>query len=1004
MASRLVETVMINVDDFADSFLTCGTCFTGYDSSERAAKLLPCSHTICRSCLERILETQTQGTTFRCPICRENIPIPSGGAASFPPAFIVNQLLDLIATQRRDVVPKCRLHPNQELLFCETCDVVFCTECRGRSHVGQPFTSGPGTPVSRHCFDVHGTHGSSSLISDDMSIPLTRNSPASAALSHNVITFNVAIKRCTEIMLYKMHLCVQELNSAQDTVSAELDRLAVNRDNCIESINTKFKEIIALVERRQSELLDTVKRLAEDKHRALTDQLALIESERDAVRRECGNLKGIMDVRSISKAISYLNEKLDSVTSLTEPRENAFLRYQDCSSPNPRDSAVRIGRSACRLPKPQNVPSANADNVVTNQNRPETAPSERNDVGIQQAVAPTTQSATTRFGPTTSNPSVRGSSLIDIARCLAGFGSVLVSTTYPALCTARLPPQLIVYLFAKVIIHIVDYHGQPQSSSGTDPIEIRLSDSEGRSVPTDLFDLMDGTYELILRPVTPGLHQLSIKILSRPIRGSPFQLVVRRAQKRRWLLTEGADGHGLIQPVAVTYGSYPNENANSAQPSSSSPSPNLPSSGPPQYIYLLDTGNSRLLVIDPETGSLHTTLVGEPLVGQAATGITWSPTGLWIVNWRSKRIYLLDPRTDQVIQSIHSPRFIEPTSVCRCPSTGRLYVADNGAGCVFVCDPSTSSVESFIGPVPSVDGPPSPLPGNSPALSDFSQLDSNLMKTSRRTLPASTMESRSCRGITGLCATDTGELVISTGSTVRIYSKDGQQIGVLVPPIVQNAPIRARMLTLPSGSGSAGPNYPNDSPTGSTFTLSVTCENPTNLSGINVNADRFSLSRVQPPTAEYHSSPQRTSSVFPRGQFGGVFIAKQSGNSENDGLTDHLGTCLLATYSDRRRSGVFVWPEAAWSSCLSSKSGPCQPSSPLYDNGAPSPGDSTSEQLSSVDLVRDGLLSDICFQPYLVEADPSLRRLAGLVALPNCSRQLVVVDQGAQSLCRIRYA
>ena len=70
---------------------------------------------------------------MRCPICRETILVPrgGGGAATFPPAFIVNQLLDLMASQRRDRVPKCRRHPGQELLFCETCDVIFCPECRG---------------------------------------------------------------------------------------------------------------------------------------------------------------------------------------------------------------------------------------------------------------------------------------------------------------------------------------------------------------------------------------------------------------------------------------------------------------------------------------------------------------------------------------------------------------------------------------------------------------------------------------------------------------------------------------------------------------------------------------------------------------------------------------------------------------------------------------------------------------------------------------------------------
>ncbi|OON20629.1 hypothetical protein X801_03485 [Opisthorchis viverrini] len=227
----------------------------------------------------------TDATSLRCPICREDIPVPTGGASSFPPAFIVNQLLDLLATQRRDVVPKCRIHPNQELLFCETCDVVFCTECRGRSHAAHP----SGCEALSDC----DTANVPLCLSNEHSGVGTPTTSGTSALNHNVISFNVAIKRCTEIMLYKMHLCIQELDRAQSAVSAELDRLSINKSLCVESINSKFSEIIALVERRQAELLDTVSRLANDKHRALVDQLALIESEREAIRRECNSLKGI---------------------------------------------------------------------------------------------------------------------------------------------------------------------------------------------------------------------------------------------------------------------------------------------------------------------------------------------------------------------------------------------------------------------------------------------------------------------------------------------------------------------------------------------------------------------------------------------------------------------------------------------------------------------------------------------------------------------------------------
>lgn len=135
MTSTLVETVSINYEDFNESFLTCGTCLCTYDGSEHTPKLLPCSHTVCLQCLGRIaaaaapasntLSSSSSSTsasvgtprelpaTFRCPICRELINVPRGGVSALPPSFLVNQLLDLMASQRREVIPKCSTHSNQ---------------------------------------------------------------------------------------------------------------------------------------------------------------------------------------------------------------------------------------------------------------------------------------------------------------------------------------------------------------------------------------------------------------------------------------------------------------------------------------------------------------------------------------------------------------------------------------------------------------------------------------------------------------------------------------------------------------------------------------------------------------------------------------------------------------------------------------------------------------------------------------------------------------------------
>ena len=68
MSSTLVETININAKDFAEHFLTCSTCINQYssDSHEHQPKLLPCSHTVCRQCLERIVSSQPRSDSIKC--------------------------------------------------------------------------------------------------------------------------------------------------------------------------------------------------------------------------------------------------------------------------------------------------------------------------------------------------------------------------------------------------------------------------------------------------------------------------------------------------------------------------------------------------------------------------------------------------------------------------------------------------------------------------------------------------------------------------------------------------------------------------------------------------------------------------------------------------------------------------------------------------------------------------------------------------------------------------
>lgn len=283
MSSTLVETVSINYEDFNESFLTCGTCLCMYDGGEHTPKLLQCSHTVCLHCLTRIAASQTRDTgTFRCPICRELITIPRGGVPALPPSFLVNQLLDLMSRQRREVVPKCATHLNQELLFCETCDSVFCTLCAGGSH-----SNGPG--------------------------------------EHTIIPFSIAIKRMSEILLYKANECIAKLSQAEEAVSAELHRLDVATEACLEQVSSSIAELSAALDKRKAQLLEQVTQASQAKRLVLEEQLALVAGEKQKVEKECDGLQYQVEVRSISQRIASLGVKLESASTLHEPRENSFI-------------------------------------------------------------------------------------------------------------------------------------------------------------------------------------------------------------------------------------------------------------------------------------------------------------------------------------------------------------------------------------------------------------------------------------------------------------------------------------------------------------------------------------------------------------------------------------------------------------------------------------------------------------------------------------------------------
>lgn len=629
MVSTLIETININADDFTDNFLTCPTCMGSYDENEHCPKLLPCSHTLCKACLERIAATSVpvasgsiltpnglvQGSLqqnpshnslsrtvaaadsaaaivaannsspfssqsilnhtssqileqcFKCPICRETIAVPrNGGVSSLPPSFVVNQLLDLIKNQRRDLVPRCSNHPNEELLFCETCDQAFCSICEN------------------HCREVSNA-------------------------DHIVIPFSIAIKRMTEIFLFKSNQCINSFNFALGNVQHETENLNKTVENVIERVDASFNELKSLLDTRREELLKNLYYIKESKTKVLNEQMNLIKNEKQKVEQECSKYQqSKMESKLLGAQIQKLNEKLDCLRSLFEPRENSFINYE-----------------------------YKFNNVI------EKIESSIKDFGRFKVSNTYPPLCTAKFIDNFSNIDLLNTmSSVELPNCSnTSFNSFLQtpaqSSHYPMQSfndssTINCSANLTIF----IQIDTVDYYGQKQTEGG-DPVNILITDPYGRqqslSTPNQIVDFKKGTYVSKFIPTIPGKYRFDVSIFMRPINKMPLYMNVSEFIDSIW--TFGGSSHSTSNNFSFCKGIVTSKGTSDRDF-------NMPIcvrciKG---TICVLDSGNNRIKLLNEQGQFIrHITHIG--LSETSCTALTalkqsLDKFNLITINWRTK--------------------------------------------------------------------------------------------------------------------------------------------------------------------------------------------------------------------------------------------------------------------------------------------------------------------------------------------------------------------------------
>ncbi|RXN10881.1 tripartite motif-containing 59 [Labeo rohita] len=119
--------------DNLEEDLTCSVCYGLFTDP----RVLPCSHTFCKSCLENVLQVSVNFSIWRplrlplkCPNCRSVVELPTNGVDALPVNVCLRAIVEKYQRDSRPRSPSCPEHPRQPLnVYCVQDRKLICGFC-----------------------------------------------------------------------------------------------------------------------------------------------------------------------------------------------------------------------------------------------------------------------------------------------------------------------------------------------------------------------------------------------------------------------------------------------------------------------------------------------------------------------------------------------------------------------------------------------------------------------------------------------------------------------------------------------------------------------------------------------------------------------------------------------------------------------------------------------------------------------------------------------------------
>jgi len=450
--------------------LKCSVCLDTYID----AKLLPCFHSFCKKCLERLVVQDRNGCTLTCPNCCRTTPLPPAGVSGLQTDFHAEHLFEI-----QDLLLKAK---EPQKTQCEKCEqslaTGFCRNC--------------GQFVCNKCTEIHKTWkelrthqiASLNIVQNEAANLVPRTKKVVYCPKHPENVLKIYCETCGELICND---CTIRLHQGHNY-------------DLVTDIFTKHKEEIVSRLQLVKQQLTTVKKAVQ----ALNTRKMEIEDQRMAVEAD------------IHKHIEHLHlaleqrrtELVGQLHKLTQQKLKGLAAQKD------QFELLQTQLSSC------------LDNVEGSLK----TGSEGEILVMKTPVLKLITQITADFNPNTLAPEqeaniqlVAGDSL-DLFQACKKFADVVSQPVYPQKCyttgdglkTATVGEE------ATVTLHARDKDGR----ECTEPIQNLTAElvciKDGTTAECQVKNEDRSKYMIKYKPTTQGNHELHVRIKGKSTKGSPF--------------------------------------------------------------------------------------------------------------------------------------------------------------------------------------------------------------------------------------------------------------------------------------------------------------------------------------------------------------------------------------------------------------------------------------------------------------------------------------------------